>query len=102
MGKANFEGFAPWNGTMQIDIQNENLVARIDGRVAAIVPDLIAVMDSETALPITTESLRYGQRVTIVAVSVPKIMRTREALEVFGPKCFGLSDPYQPIETIGH
>ncbi|PZQ48936.1 MAG: DUF917 domain-containing protein [Rhodovulum sulfidophilum] len=100
MGRARIEGFAPWAGTMEIEIQNENLIARIDGRVAAIVPDLICVMDSETAEPITTEGLRYGQRVTVLAVSVPAIMRTPEALAVFGPACFGLDEPYTPIEEI--
>ena len=66
----------------------------------AIVPDLICIMDSETAEPITTENLRYGQRVTIVAVAVPEIMRTPEALEVFGPSCFGLDEPFTPIEQL--
>lgn len=100
IGKAKIEGFVPWTGTMEIEIQNENLIARIDGRVAAIVPDLICVMDSETAEPITTEGLRYGQRVTVMSVSVPEIMRTPEALAVFGPACFGLSEPYIRIEDI--
>ena len=100
MGRARIEGFAPWSGLMEIEIQNENLIARIDGRVAAIVPDLICVMDSETAEPITTEGLRYGQRVTVLAVSVPAIMRTPEALAVFGPACFGLPEAYTPIEDI--
>lgn len=98
IGRARIDGFAPHGGTMEIEIQNENLIARIDGRTAAIVPDLICVMDSETAEPITTEGLRYGQRVTVVAVSVPALMRTPEALAVFGPACFGIKEPYVRIE----
>lgn len=100
IGRARIAGFAPWSGTMEIEIQNENLIARVDGKVRAIVPDLICIMDSETAQPITTENLRYGQRVTVIAVSVPAIMRTPEALAVFGPSCFGLSEPYTPIEEL--
>jgi DUF917 family protein len=100
MGRAKIEGFAPWSGTMEIEIQNENLIARVDGRVAAIVPDLICIMDSESAEPITTEALRYGQRVSVLSVSVPEIMRTPEALAVFGPACFGLKEPYTRIEEI--
>lgn len=100
MGHARIEGFSPWSGTMEIEIQNENLIARVNGTVRAIVPDLICVMDSETAEPITTENLRYGQRVTIIAVSVPAIMRTPEALAVFGPACFGLKEAYTRIEDI--
>jgi hypothetical protein len=57
-------------------------------------------MDSETAEPITTEGLRYGQRVTVISVSVPELMRTPEALAVFGPACFGLPEPYTRIEDL--
>ena len=43
---------------------------RIDGEFAATVPDLIAVLDSETGEPITTEALRYGMRVAVIAFSL--------------------------------
>ncbi len=100
MGCALIEGLAPFQSVMEIEIQNENLVARVDGKVKAIVPDLICIMNTETAEPITSEDLRYGQRVTVLAVSVPEIMRTPEALKVFGPSCFGLKEPFTPIEEI--
>lgn len=100
IGRAQIDAFAPWKGTMHIEIQNENLIAIVDGVVKAIVPDLICIMDNESAEPITTEELRYGQRVTVVAVAVPEIMRTPEALAVFGPRCFGLDHPFTPIETM--
>jgi DUF917 family protein len=100
IGRARIDGLAPWAGSMQIEIQNENLIATVDGVVKAIVPDLICIMDSESAEPITTEELRYGQRVTVVAVAVPEIMRTPEALAVFGPRCFGFDQPFTPIESM--
>jgi len=100
LGRARIDALGTFAGTMEIEIQNENLIARVDGKVKAIVPDLICIMDSESAEPITTESLRYGQRVTVVAVAVPEIMRTPEALAVFGPRCFGLDEPFTPIETM--
>jgi hypothetical protein len=100
LGRMRIAGTDRHVGTMGIEIQNENLVARVDGRVRAIVPDLICVMDTETAEPIPTEQLRYGQRVTVVAVSVPAMMRTPEALAVFGPAAFGLDEPFTPIESL--
>lgn len=100
VGRAKIDGFGAYDGTMEIEIQNENLIARVKGVVKAIVPDLICIMDSETAQPITTEGLRYGQRVTVISVSVPEMMRTPEALDVFGPSCFGLSEPYTKIEEL--
>jgi len=92
LGFAKIEGIEEWKGVMEIQIQNENLIARVDGKVRAIVPDLICVMEAETAEPITTEYLRYGQRVVVVSVAVPPIMRTPEALEVFGPKGFRIHE----------
>ncbi|MEM7728076.1 MAG: DUF917 domain-containing protein [Pseudomonadota bacterium] len=85
---------------MTLVFQNEHLVAYRNDRVVTIVPDLIAVIDRETAEPIATESLRYGQRVKVIGTSAAPIMRTARALEVFGPKCFKLNEDFQPIETL--
>lgn len=82
---------------LHIEFQNENLIARVDGRVLAVVPDLICVLDAETAEPITTEELRYGQRVAVMAVAVPPIMCTPEALAVWGPRHFGFDIEYTPM-----
>jgi hypothetical protein len=45
----------------------------------------------------TTETLRYGQHVKVISVSCA-IMRTPEALAVFGPRKFGVDEDFQPIE----
>lgn len=70
--------FASFDGDSSLDIrfQNEHLVAVVDGQVRCTVPDLICVLEDDTAEPITTEGLRYGQRVTVVAISTPDLMRT--------------------------
>ena len=47
-----------------LEIQNENLIALEDGEVRASVPDLITVLDPRRPSAVTTELLRYGQRVT--------------------------------------
>lgn len=84
----------------EILFQNENLIARRDGRLVAIVPDLICVVDHETAEPITTEGLRYGQRVRVLGISTPDMMRTPAALDAFGPSAFGLQDSFVPVEEL--
>lgn len=97
MGQARLEG--P-RGTLEIAVQNELLVARLNGRTVAIVPDLLAVLDEDTAQAITAETLRYGQRVRVLAASVPPIMRSAAALKVWGPQAFGIDEPYVPIEEL--
>lgn len=90
---APFDGGSPY----RIRIQNENLVCERDGAILAVVPDLISVLDMDTSDPIPTERLRYGQRVDILGIRVPEIMRTPEALAIFGPAAFGLKTPYRPL-----
>jgi DUF917 family protein len=91
-----------FNGQRRLDLefQNENLIARVDGVVRAMVPDLITVMDRETADSITTERLRFGQRVKIVGAAAPAVLRTVRALAFVGPHAFGIADTYQRIETL--
>ncbi|WP_167042638.1 DUF917 domain-containing protein [Salinibacterium sp. ZJ454] len=84
--------------TLEIRFQNENLIALRNGESVAIVPDLICVVDSESAEPITTEGLRYGQRVRVLGISTPAMMRTPEALAAFGPTAFGMTEPFVPVE----
>jgi len=90
---APFDGGLPW----RIRIQNENLVVERGDETLVVVPDLICLLDSDTAEAIPTERLRYGQRVNILAIRVPPIMRTPEALAVFGPRAFGLHAEYRPL-----
>jgi DUF917 family protein len=84
--------------TLRIRFQNEHLVALRDGEVLATVPDLIVVLDAETGEPITTEELRYGFRVTVVAAPCDERWRTEAGLELVGPRYFGYDVEYVPIE----
>jgi len=86
--------------SVEIIFQNENLVAKVKDKLIAMVPDLICVVDRETAEPIPVEALRYGQRVKVIGASVPPVMRTAEAIKIFGPRAFGFEEDYIPIEDI--
>ncbi len=64
-GSVVIEGLGGDGGrVIRLELQNENLVALEEGAVLASVPDLITVLDSETAVRSHTDRLRYGQRVT--------------------------------------
>ncbi len=84
----------------ELKFQNENLLVKVDGILRCIVPDLVTIVDAETAHAIPTERLAYGQRVAVVGCSAPPILTTPRALDVVGPKCFGLADDYAPIATL--
>jgi DUF917 family protein len=94
------EGVASDAGAeLVIHSQNEHLVALRDGEVVASVPDLVIVLDSETADPITTERLRYGFRVSVVAAPCDPRWRTDGGLRLVGPRYFGYDVDFVPIES---
>lgn len=92
-GEAIVGGFDAWEGDeASVFIQNEFLVFSRNGEVEVIVPDLIVILDVDTGEAISTEMLRYGQRVAIVAIPCHPLLSSAEALEVVGPKGFGFHD----------
>ena len=92
-GEAQIAGSGDWQGCeARIAIQNENLVLWVDGVPVIMVPDLIINLDLETGEPITTEILRYGQRLAVIGLPVHDLMKTPEAMAVVGPQAFGYPD----------
>ncbi len=93
VGHIFIQGFGDFqNDTGRIDIQNEFLVFHRNDLVEVCVPDLIVVLDVDTGMPITTEVLRYGQRIAVLALPCDDLLRTPQALEVVGPAAFGYPD----------
>lgn len=88
-GSARIEG----KGTLTVRFQNEHLVADLDGDVLATTPDLIIVLDHDSGEPITTEGLRYGQRVRVIASPADPRWHTAEGLAMVGPGYFGYDLP---------
>jgi DUF917 family protein len=99
--EARIDGVGPDAGsTLTLSVQNEHLLARRDGEVVATVPDLIMMLDSESGEPITTEEMRYGFRVTIVAAPCDPRWRSEAGLELVGPRYFGYDIDYTPVEEL--
>ncbi|MBB4633157.1 DUF917 domain-containing protein [Sphingosinicella soli] len=84
-----------------LDFQNEFLVAWQDGAPLVSTPDIISVVDSDTLTPITSDAIRYGQRVKVIALSAPLLMRSARALASVGPRAFGYAFDYRPISGGG-
>jgi hypothetical protein len=85
---------------IRLELQNENLVAMEEGKVLASVPDLICVLDTETADAIATERVRYGQRVTVISLRCDPVWRTARGLRAAGPRAFGYDFDYVPVEEL--
>ncbi|WP_112479416.1 DUF917 domain-containing protein [Vibrio variabilis] len=79
-------------GTNASDMTQESLLA--------CTPDLISILDHETGQPITTEQLRYGQRIELIAYPCDPKWRTAKGIEVAGPDYFGYGVKYVAIENL--
>ncbi len=100
-GTATIEGSRGDVGkTMSIEIQNEFLVARVNGEVRATAPDIISLLDEQTGEAIHTERLKYGQRLIAIAFPCPPVWRTPMGLRTAGPSAFGFDMPYVPVEEL--
>ena len=98
-GNARMDGTGDFAGqALLLEFQNEHLAVRVDGEFAATTPDLIVVLDSETAQPITTEALRYGMRVAVIAIPCAPQWREPAALALVHPRYFGYDVDYVPVE----
>jgi uncharacterized protein len=98
-GEASIAGLGEFEGkTLRISFQNEFLIAQTDDDVLVCTPDLITILDAETGEPITTESLRYGFRVAVLAMPCDPRWRTPAGLKLVGPEYFGYQTEYVPVE----
>ncbi len=97
-GLARFDGMDECRGsTLELDFQNEWIVARLDGAPIATSPDLICVLDSASGEAIGSETIRYGQRITVIALPSPPVFLTPKGLQHVGPRAFGYDLEFRSV-----
>ncbi len=100
-GKVTIEGLFSDRGSIStVDFQNENLIVWKNGNPLAMTPDLITIIDGEKGFPITTEHLKYGQRVVVIGMPCDSFWRTEAGLKQVGPRYFKYDVDYIPIEEL--
>ncbi|WP_340149951.1 DUF917 domain-containing protein [uncultured Sneathiella sp.] len=97
-GRAELEGMDEDQGRQfTLDFQNEYSVGSEGGKPVVMTPDLICVVDSINGDGIATETIRYGQRVTVLALPAPDIFLSPRGLELVGPRAFGFDFDYKSV-----
>lgn len=84
-------------GKIEINFQNEWVVVWRDGRPVVSTPDLICVLDSETGEAIGTETIRYGQRATVIALPAADVFLSPRGLDLVGPRAFGYDIDFKSV-----
>ena len=97
-GSARLEGLDNFaRHSAELLFQNEFSIGLIDDVPRVMTPDIICTMDSDSGEAIGTEALRYGQRVTIIALPAPSLLLTAKGLEHVGPKAFGYDLQFRSV-----
>jgi uncharacterized protein len=97
-GTAKLEGLDDFRGSsFELAFQNEFAVGWLDGQPRVMTPDLICVLDSVSGDAIGTETLRYGQRVSVIALPAPPVLLTPKGLEHVGPRAFGYDLEFRSV-----
>jgi DUF917 family protein len=97
-GTAAIEGLDDFRGhTFRLAFQNEFAVGWLDDVPRVMTPDLICVVDTVAGDAIGTETLRYGQRVTVLALPAPPILLTPKGIEHVGPRAFGYDLEFRSV-----
>jgi DUF917 family protein len=93
-------------GVLKIPFKNENIYAKHiadDGKeeYVAMVPDLIAVLDTQSGKALGVPEYRYGVMVTVLGMTCsPRWSDTPKGLEIGGPAAMGYKDVvYKPLGT---
>ncbi len=97
-GRTVIEGIDGDRGArMELAFQNEWAVAFRDGEAVAMTPDLLCLLDTVSGSAIGTESVRYGQRVTVVALPAPRLLTTPAGIAAVGPHAFGYDIDFRSV-----
>ncbi|HEX3537152.1 MAG TPA: DUF917 domain-containing protein [Stellaceae bacterium] len=97
-GRCVVEGLDEDRGArLELAFQNEWVVAWRDGEPMAMSPDLICVLDTVSGNAFGTETIRYGMRVTVVALPAPPVFLTPKGLDHVGPRAFGYDLDFKSV-----
>jgi DUF917 family protein len=79
---------------LRLEMENEYLLALRDGVVVATTPDVLAVLDRRTGVPISCDEVRRGIEVAVLQLPAPGFWLDPAVLPVVAPRAYGIdADP---------
>ena len=101
VGTHEFEGEGEYAGhRYKVWFKNENHVTWFDGRPHVTTPDRVGQILTDTGLPVMTQELAEGQRVTLIGVPSRARHREPDALAFMAPRHYGFDIDYVPMERV--
>lgn len=98
-GMTTIEGTDEFKGhVFKIFFKNENHITWLNDEVYVTSPDIIEVVQLDTAEPITNTNLKEGDPVAVIGAKNEKY-RSDQGIALIGPKHYGYDIEYIPIEN---
>ncbi|MCL2619203.1 MAG: DUF917 domain-containing protein [Defluviitaleaceae bacterium] len=92
-GSGEYEG-----KTAKVWFKNEHHICWLNDAVVATSPDIIVLIDKNTAMPYTNPVLAEGMEIAVLGLKAVDIFRSEKGVSVLGPRYFGFDIDYVPIE----
>jgi DUF917 family protein len=75
---------------IRMEIQNEILLVLVDGAIAAAVPDMVTLLNSEHGTVVNLDDLRVGDVVDVLKIIAAPQWYSEAGLDLAEPKAFGI------------
>lgn len=94
-GRGEFSG-----SEFKIWFKNENHVSWLNEEPYVTSPDMLNVVNRETAEPYANSQIAEGQHVAVIGLRAVEQFRSPKGIDILGPKHFGFDIDYTPIEKL--
>jgi uncharacterized protein len=74
----------------EVLFQNEYYALFENGIPRVLTPDIIALLDKKSGLPLCVEALRFGLEVELLGYPVHPLWKTPQGMKLVGPEAFGM------------
>lgn len=75
---------------IHLEVQNEILLVLVDGEVAAAVPDMVTLLNSEQGTVVNIDDVQVGDVLDIMKITAAAQRYTEAGLDLTEPKAFGI------------
>jgi DUF917 family protein len=75
---------------IRLEVQNEILLVLVDGAIAAAVPDMVSLLNSEHGTVVNIDDVQVGDVMDIVKITAASQWYTEAGLDLAEPRAFGI------------
>jgi len=88
--------------TLELRAKNEFLIAHKDGKLAAIAPDIITTVRTDTCRCVSAEKIKKNDKLTVIGIPAPAKWRSPKGLELWKNVMHesGIKENYVPVEQL--